>query len=204
MTGGWDGLLEEGEHILWQGQPVPGIDWSQLFGPQTIVGAVFTGFSMFWMAASAMMISTGDTPFPFNLFPLFGLPFLLIGLFMLFGHVLLDAYVRRGTWYSVSTRQFFIARNIYGRKRLEAVRIANVSEVKLLDETPGSVIVEVERPLGFHTSQRPGRGVGGMATERQTYRLARIAEARQVWQMLRDQQRGLQDAARRAAREDER
>ena len=45
----WDGLLDPGEEIIWQGQPAPGVqfEWDNAFMPFFFL--FFTGFSVFWM-----------------------------------------------------------------------------------------------------------------------------------------------------------
>lgn len=198
MSGGWDGFLDEGEHVLWQGRPDPGIEWRQMLSPTSLFGVVFTAFSLFWMGAAAAMIwGTGDTPGIFVLFPLFGLPFLLIGLFMMGGNVVWAAYLRRSTIYSVTTRQVFIARDTGAGRTLEAIRIANITDIALEGGDPGTVRIDVARPLGFRTEKIDGPDGMGMARSKRSFRLARLPEAARVFSLIRDQQRALAEAAAR-------
>jgi hypothetical protein len=198
MSGGWDGFLDEGEHVLWQGRPDPGIEWRQMLSPTSLFGVVFTAFSLFWMGAAAAMIwGTGDAPGIFVLFPLFGLPFLLIGLFMMGGNVVWAAYLRRSTIYSVTTRQVFIARDTGAGRTLEAIRIANITDIALEGGDPGTVRIDVARPLGFRTEKIDGPDGMGMARSKRSFRLARLPEAARVFSLIRDQQRALAEAAAR-------
>ncbi|MCR9069464.1 MAG: hypothetical protein NXH79_11525 [Rhodobacteraceae bacterium] len=198
MSGGWDGFLDEGEHVLWQGRPDPGIEWRQMLSPTSLFGVVFTAFSLFWMGAAAAMIwGTGDAPGIFVLFPLFGLPFLLIGLFMMGGNVVWAAYLRRSTIYSVATRQVFIARDTGAGRTLEAIRIANITDIALEGGDPGTVRIDVARPLGFRTEKIDGPDGMGMARSKRSFRLARLPEAARVFSLIRDQQRALAEAAAR-------
>ena len=78
--------LRDGERLLWVGQPRPA--WFPRESlPVMLFGIPFTAFSIFWMVA-ATGILFGDTDgkgptLAFRiLFPLFGLPFVLIGLWM--------------------------------------------------------------------------------------------------------------------------
>lgn len=79
-----DEELEGGERIEWKGMPVP-----RLFKPESIAIFLFaipwTAFSLFWMAMAGMgTLAALDKGFNIMmLFPLFGLPFLGIGIFML-------------------------------------------------------------------------------------------------------------------------
>jgi hypothetical protein len=96
---GWEGILAPGEEILWQGRPRASIRWTGLLTPLTFMGVIFTGFSTFWIAMAAVMTAGSGAPFPFNVFPLFGLPFLAVGLWMLGGRLLFDAW---GPWILVA------------------------------------------------------------------------------------------------------
>ena len=76
-----DRELESGERIEWLQMPVP-----CFFTPGATVGFLFaipwTGFAIFWMCGAAGF-KIPDFESGMDLFPLFGLPFVLIGLAML-------------------------------------------------------------------------------------------------------------------------
>lgn len=84
--------LREGERLLWVGQPRPGRFARQAI-PIVLFGIPWTAFALFWMAAASGMLFAGAAnagPGPgggffaiFACFPLFGLPFVLIGFAML-------------------------------------------------------------------------------------------------------------------------
>lgn len=70
--------LKFGESLLWVGQPNPSHFMKTGFA-LWLFFIPWTAFSLFWMAgASGFHLPTFEHPFSF--FPLFGLPFLLIGL----------------------------------------------------------------------------------------------------------------------------
>ena len=73
--------LAPGERVEWLDQPLPSRRaWSAL--PVVLFGIPWTAFSVFWVvAASGFKVPNFDHGFGF--FPLFGLPFVLIGLGML-------------------------------------------------------------------------------------------------------------------------
>jgi hypothetical protein len=176
---GWDGILAPGEKILWQGQPEPGIVWADALTSMMPGGAIFTVFATFWIVVSSGFTSGGDVSFPFSLFPLAGLPFLGVGLYMLGGHVVYDAYLRSVTWYTLTDRTAFIATAAFGWRRLESLAIRDMAVLRLEDGTPGSVIFARRAP-------RKGR----ISTRRGGFR--RIADARGVY----GQMRGLHDDQR--------
>lgn len=75
--------LETGEHIQWIDMPIP-----QFFNPGStaafLFGIPWTAFALFWTAGAAWGTSHAENgPGLFSVFPLFGLPFILIGFGML-------------------------------------------------------------------------------------------------------------------------
>lgn len=81
--------LAAGERIVWVGQPIPGRFARKSIGI-VLFGIPWTAFAIFWMVGAGM--GTWSVPAKgedggffqiFRLFPLFGLPFVLIGIGML-------------------------------------------------------------------------------------------------------------------------
>ncbi|MEZ6048303.1 MAG: hypothetical protein R3C11_22565 [Planctomycetaceae bacterium] len=73
--------LREGEHITWIGQPLPW-KFGKLYIGLTLFGIPWTAFALFWMAGAAQF-EIPDFQRKDDFFFLFGLPFVLIGFFML-------------------------------------------------------------------------------------------------------------------------
>lgn len=191
MTGasGWDGILEPGETVLWQGQPMGDILWRDMISDRLPIGILFTLFSTVWVFATIWMAASVEGPILLRfLFPVAGLPFLGIGLYMLAGHLWWDAKVRRGTWYTLTDRRAFIATDILGRRKLQSHPITDMAALELVDGTPGDVI------FGHvsHSRRRPVTGPDKSRNRLVTGSRARIgffriAEPRKVWRMIRDQ-----------------
>jgi hypothetical protein len=85
------GELQPGEKLIWAAQPIPALYARSGWG-LAIFGIFFGGFALFWIAmAGGMMWFSNDGPpgggsgigKAFSCFPLFGLPFLAIGVGML-------------------------------------------------------------------------------------------------------------------------
>jgi hypothetical protein len=74
--------LEPGEMIRWMEQPVP-----RFFSPATVgmvlFGIPWTAFALFWICGASGFKMPNFSGGGFALFPLFGLPFVLIGIGML-------------------------------------------------------------------------------------------------------------------------
>ncbi|MFG0285671.1 MAG: hypothetical protein ACF8R7_14730 [Phycisphaerales bacterium JB039] len=76
--------LEDGEQLIWAARPLPRL-MSRRAWPIAIFGVPFLGFAIFWTVGAAWGISqagsAGNGPPGFAIiFPLFGLPFILVGL----------------------------------------------------------------------------------------------------------------------------
>lgn len=169
---GWEGLLAPGERILWQGRPQGGVVWSGLIDPRTPFGAVFAGFSIFWVATAATLAPRSGGVIGM-VFPLFGLPFVAVGLYLLAGRLFWDAYLRSVTHYTLTDRAAFIATAAFGRRRLERVELQPGMRLTLDEGAPGSVLFGAG-PVRFQNGRRQPAGFG----------FRRIGEARQVYGMM--------------------
>jgi hypothetical protein len=74
--------LQSGERIAWMDQPIPGRMARGSLG-LVIFGIPWTAFAVFWMVMAAKGVSNTKGGAITWLFPLFGLPFVLIGIGML-------------------------------------------------------------------------------------------------------------------------
>ncbi|MFK7938126.1 MAG: aspartate carbamoyltransferase catalytic subunit [Roseovarius sp.] len=147
----WDGLLAKDERILWQGQPSqklsarPGEIFESLFG------VFFTGFSIFWMS---MAYSMGGGPFW-----MFGLIFFFLGLYQVFGKYLWKSYQRGHTWYTLSDRAAYIAKDSpLGGRSLASYPITPDTELEFKSSTLSSVYFasETYRANGKNHSAKVG------------------------------------------------
>lgn len=112
----WDGILAQGERILWQGQPntKPSAKPGQVL--ESLFGVFFVAFSVFWMN---MAFSIAGGPFW-----MFGLIFFFTGLYQIFGKYLWQSYERGHTWYTLTTRNAYIATDTpLGGRKLKAYPI---------------------------------------------------------------------------------
>jgi hypothetical protein len=181
---GWDGILQDGETILWQGQPVPGIRWRDLLSAQSAFGVVFAGFALFWITAAAAMTAGSGAPGVFAFFPLFGLPFLAVGLYMVGGQAVIDAMRRGKTWYTLTDRTAFVASEFLGRKSLDSYPLAKMPFVRLIDDDPGSIEFGDMIPVRRNTRSAGGRGqsLGAVGAAPGFHR---IGDARKVYAQMR-------------------
>jgi len=129
--------LDPGEGLLWSGVPSPArMALSAL--PATAMGIPFSGFAAFWIYMAFTMTSKSrSTPGgPWNLFPLFGLPFLLIGLGMLTAP--LWAFLGAGrTLYAVTNKRALIISTLFSTS-VRSYTHSEISELQRVERTGGS------------------------------------------------------------------
>jgi hypothetical protein len=164
----WQGLLEPGERILWQGRPDAHPDWRMLSVQRTVLGAVFAIVALIWIVQASTLAGGG------GLVTLIGLPFLGLGLYQLGGHVLWDAFRRARTWYTLTDRRAFIATDLPLRgKRLQSYPITRDTLLSF-DDAPLASIGFAFAPVPLKRTTRL-RMIG----------FERIADGRAVYALIR-------------------
>ncbi|SMX37736.1 hypothetical protein [Maliponia aquimaris] len=162
---GWDGLLDPGERILWQGRPGTAV---RLGGSDIFImafGTFFAGFALFWMVMASM---AG------GLFWLFGAIHFAVGLGILLWPVLGRPFVRRRTWYTLTDRRAFIARDLPLKgKSLKSYPITAENTLTFEDREPGSVIFASEWRRGKNGHYETRIGFHDIAEARAVYSLMR-------------------------------
>jgi hypothetical protein len=130
---GWEGILDPGEQILWQGRPAPRPAPAARSGRDRIMPFAVIAFSLFWMLQA---MQAGGVLW------LFGLVFLYIGVRELRRPPRRTQGVLSGTFYTLTDRRAFIATDIGGKRDLKGYPIGKDTVVDLVDGAPGSVYFE--------------------------------------------------------------
>lgn len=94
-------FLQGGESLLWSGRPRPGVRLQTGDVVMIPFSLMWGGFAMFWESMAIRM----HAPLVMKLF---GLPFVAIGLFMIFGRFFADSARRTHTLYAVTSNRVFI------------------------------------------------------------------------------------------------
>ena len=104
--------LATDENLLWSGRPRQGLtlrasDWFVI--PFSLL---WGGFALFWEATVLGLSVNQQGANPTSAFmALFGLPFVVIGLYLIFGRFLVDAWIRKNTTYALTDQRALVLRN---------------------------------------------------------------------------------------------
>lgn len=98
-----DDLLP-GEKILWAGQPSDRLTLQASDGCLVPFSLLWGGFAFFWefVALNAWLQDPSGGSI---VMPIFGLPFVAIGAYLIFGRFWVDRWIRRYTFYAVTDRR---------------------------------------------------------------------------------------------------
>ena len=94
-------VLRDNERLLWEGMPAPGIHLSAEDAFLIPFSLLWCGFAVFWELSTFAM---GAPTF----FSLFGLPFVAVGLYLVFGRFLHAAWKAKHTGYAVTDQRIII------------------------------------------------------------------------------------------------
>jgi hypothetical protein len=174
--------LLPGERIVWWGRPAQGFLLTERDAILIPFSLLWGGFAVFW---ETMVLTQPNTQ---GFFALWGVPFVLMGLYLVAGRFLMDAWVRSGMAYAVTNKRILIYRpppfSRFTAMSLDRLPDASISEsaggrgtirfgppaplwggrgisswTPSLDPTPQFIAIEDARSV-FDQIQRASRGGG--------------------------------------------
>ena len=95
--------LSDGEMIRWKGKPEAGHTFTSQDVLMIPFSIMWCGFAIFWEVSAI----TSGAPFFFSLW---GIPFVCVGLYMVFGRFFWTAHVRKNTAYVITNRRIIRCR----------------------------------------------------------------------------------------------
>ena len=108
--------LVSGENLVWAGKPNPG----KIFHSDDLFMIPFSllwgGFAIFWESGVlGLWGHSSKHPAPF-FFILWGIPFVVIGQYLIWGRFIYDAWLKRRTYYGVTNRRLLVVQESTKRK----------------------------------------------------------------------------------------
>lgn len=128
--------LLSGEQFLWNGRPKQGIHFQSYDVFLVPFSLFWGGFAIFWNA------SVWDAGAP-SFFRLWGLPFLIIGVYLIIGRFLHDAYNRTYLYYAVTNQRVLIYNAGLGQS-LKSLDIQSLPALSLSEKRNGSGTISFE------------------------------------------------------------
>jgi len=144
--------LQSGEQLLWSGRPAQGIKLRKQDIFMIPFSLMWGGFAIFWevMAIFGVLAGakSGGLPVVAVIFPLFGLPFVLVGIYLIFGRFFADAKKRGKTFYGVTDKRIVIVSGLFSQK-IKSLNLGILYDVSMIQRTDGSGTITFGSPSNF-------------------------------------------------------
>ena len=148
--------LGVGEQVLWHGRPIDGLR----LRPRDVF---FIPFSLLWCGFVVFWNVTVWSQHSPLFFRLWGVPFLLVGAYMVIGRFFVDAWMRARTDYAVTNERILIVTHLFS-ERATSLSLASLPEMTLQVNASGRGTIQfgIATPVGvtwnpsgtFDTQQR--------------------------------------------------
>lgn len=119
--------LNNGETLLWTGVPKRGLVFRMSDFLVIPFSLLWCGFAIFWFITA----SKGG-----GLFALFGVPFVAVGLYQVFGRFITDSLQRKNTVYGLTENRIIIKSGIFSTT-IDSINIKNTINVSLNENKNG-------------------------------------------------------------------
>jgi hypothetical protein len=169
------GELGRSEKLLWSGRPRQGVFLTSRDASMIPFSLMWGGFSFFWEYKA---VSSGGPLF----FDLWGVPFVLIGLYMIVGRFFYEAMLRSRTYYGLTNERVIIISGVFS-PTVKSLQVQTLTGVSLSEEASGTGTVT----FGPNMSHS-GRGSGAGSNPPPSF--GSIADAREVFERICSAQKG--------------
>jgi hypothetical protein len=133
--------LGKGERLLWSGRPRQGLMLRPVDAFLIPFSVLWGGFAIFWEISVIVARAPWD-------FVAWGVPFVLVGLYIIFGRFVLDAWQRARTFYGVTSERVVIVSGLMARQ-VKSVNLDMLSEVTLTERANGSGTITLGRVSSY-------------------------------------------------------
>ena len=127
--------LRTGEHLFWADKADGKIFMLKVL-PIAFFGLFFFGFAVFWTGMAYLGTSAAGDAGWFRLFPLFGVPFMMVGFAMVVSPI--AARVAGNNTYYGLTEQRLITLRLRPKKSVKSVNLKDVRELELQENDDGT------------------------------------------------------------------
>ncbi|HEX3601551.1 MAG TPA: PH domain-containing protein [Lacipirellulaceae bacterium] len=121
--------LDPSEQLLWFGQPAQGFILRSSDAFLVPFSIIWGGFAIFWEVS---VVSEGA---PLD-FAIFGVPFVLMGLYIMFGRFWVDARQRANTTFGVTPERIIIISGLFSR-HVKSINLDTLSDLSITEKANG-------------------------------------------------------------------
>jgi hypothetical protein len=123
------GALSYNEKLLWTGRPKTGIVFRTSDIPLIPFSLLWFGVAIFW---EYNVLKTG-----ISFFALFGIPFIIMGLYISIGRFYFDALRRKNTSYGITDNRVIIKSGLFS-KSIKSLNIRSMTDLSFTEKRDGS------------------------------------------------------------------
>lgn len=121
--------LSGGEQLLWFGRPRQGFFFRKTDALIIPFSLLWFGFAIFWNAG----VWSKDTPMFFRLW---GMPFLIVGFYYVFGRFIVDIFQRKKTYYGVTNERIVIVSGLFSQAT-KFISLKGLNEITFEEKSNG-------------------------------------------------------------------
>jgi hypothetical protein len=172
--------LSSNERLLWSGQPRQGL---VLRGSDTFAipfSLMWGGFAIFWESS----VLNSNAP---GFFILWGIPFVIVGLYLIIGRFFVDARQRARTFYAVTDERIIIVTGVLNRN-VKSLNLRTLSDISLTEGKSDEGSISFGGVSQFYSRFGGFSGWPGMNAQMGP-RFDLIAGAKTVYDIIRNAQR---------------
>jgi hypothetical protein len=179
--------LSPGERLVWSGQPRGGVRLRASDAVAIPFSIFWCGFAVLWEVIALLASNRGGGLIAL-VFPLFGVPFVVIGLYLLVGRFFVDAKARQRTFYGVTTERIVIVSGLFAR-RTRSLNLRTLGAMSLAERPDGSGTITFGPASPFGHWFAPGGWPGAAQFASASFEM--IERAREVHDLIRQTQKSL-------------
>lgn len=168
------------EHLLWFGRPRQGFFFRKSDALIIPFSLMWGGFAVFWNFG----VWFSDAPIFFRLW---GLPFLIVGLYMIFGRFFVDVWQRKKTFYGVTNERIIIISGLFNQS-IKSLSLQTLTDITMEEFTNGLGTISFGTPntaSGFGNNGFPF----GRKREEVVPSFEQIPQAKNVYETIRNAQK---------------
>lgn len=143
-------ILKKGETLIWVGKPKQGF----VMKPSD---RYLIPFSIFWCGFVFMWeYITWNMSDGFPIMPIFGIPFILVGLYLVVGRFFMDNSIRKNTFYALTDKRILVRTGVWNTS-VDIYRFDDIQHIQFKEKADGSGTVLLT-PSGITLPDAMGKG----------------------------------------------